>query len=273
MASILIASFLRSKYLYHHLASLLFQETDWSEHEIIVLNDGVEDATQEVCRYYQGLGLPVRYLFTGQRNREGMQWRVPGYTWNIGIQESDSEIVVLSCAEMFHVSASLDPIVKAVKRNSRALGTPYKINEDKGELIQALELHKDIHLPIRHPEVQQAIKESYWLGIDRTISPFRPHSDMPFWMAVARKNLLEIGGFDEDFTGVACEDSDLMNRLLAFGCYYHKVGATVIHLNHGTRKPEEIFADPRYKYNCELMEQRSGQIVRNVGRKWGVLTE
>jgi len=267
MASILITSYLRSSYLQFHFCSLISQkEVDWSQHEIIVLNDGVEDTTLGVCQYFHDLGLPIRYLFTGQRNRNGMQWRVPGYAWNIGIQECDSNIVVLTCAEMYHVGNTLNPIISPVLQDEKALGTPNQIYEDKGMLIGALSKENNEKRPSL---IKRGLQQSYITSK----SPFSPHQDMPFWMAIARKNLVEIGGFDEDFIGVACEDSDLMNRLLAFGCYYRKVEATVIHLNHGTRNPKDIFADPRYKYNHKLMDSRKNQITRNVGRKWGTLTE
>ena len=93
-------------------------------------------------------------------------------------------------------------------------------------------------------------------------------------MAFDREKLVSIRGFDEDFTGYACDDVDLIRRLLDAGMHYVYTWAEVVHVFHGVRgnvskdNPREL--RPDYLYNLWLLTYRREQIVRNVDRPWGV---
>jgi GT2 family glycosyltransferase len=90
---------------------------------------------------------------------------------------------------------------------------------------------------------------------------------MPYFMAVDRQRLINIGGYDEDFTGIGADDNDLTDRLRTSGCRYDFAPAEVIHLYHP--KHENLQDDPRYQHNVKLWKHRKGTVVRNKHREWG----
>jgi len=253
--SVVMTTFCRPEYLDWCLETLWKQNLMGLDYEILVLNDGVKhDGTYEVVRKYACLEMNIRYLFTGQRNADCLHWRVMGFSANVGIKEADGEIVVLTNSDIYHWGETLLPVVNKARVFPMALGTVSKIHDDDGSVVRRLREDLSIN------EAIAGLQDSF---------P-HPQPEMPFFLAVRREHLLNVGGYDEDFTGYACDDADLMGRLLKIGCHYEYVDAEVVHLFHGRRDPEKIAADQDYQYNLSLLNERSDQIVRNVGKEWGV---
>jgi GT2 family glycosyltransferase len=252
---ILITSFCRPEHLRWNLHTLLGQGLN-QDYQVTILNDGFEDDTINVVNSYKDKGLRIRYLFTGKRNRSGLKWRCPGFALNIGIRQSEADIVILTCAEIYHLNNSVEAVVTPVRTNSFALGTPCKVYWDDSELLGHL--------------------SSVDLKLDEIVGKLEVinnggNSLMPFFMAINRQKLLDIGGYDEDFIGKAADDNDLIDRLLATGCKYAFTPAEVVHLFHGCHNTAKLQSLPEYKYNVQLWKSRRGQNIRNVGREWGVL--
>jgi len=260
-ATILISSYCRPDYLRWGLTSLLKHKDSWPcSCNVLVLNDGIQDTTEEVAKSFD-----VDYLFTGQRNKNNLVWRCPGFAFNIGIQQSQSEIIVLSCAEMYHMNDTLSLVLPPVLKNNQKLGTP-KVYDDHGPLLQFLSQESDLTLK----ESLQSVKEAIKIRCLRS-DPFIANAYMPYFLAVSRQRLLDIGGYDEDFIGKGADDNDLMDRLLLSGCEYVHTDGEVVHVNHGYPIVEDVKKDPRYIHNVNLWKKRAGVIQRNVGRSWGLL--
>ncbi len=95
---------------------------------------------------------------------------------------------------------------------------------------------------------------------------------MPYWHGMLRHEFEGIRGYDEDLTGICSDDNDLVDRLHKRGLHYNVIGGFLtIHLYHPKRPAADVFADPRYKYNRDVVARAGDTIERNVGRKWGVL--
>jgi len=90
----------------------------------------------------------------------------------------------------------------------------------------------------------------------------------PFFLAMKKQEFVDIGGYDEDFTGTDYDDEDLVMRLLGNGCHHVETEALAIHLWHPrlVMTRERI---PRFEHNKRLFEQRQGVVIRNEGRDWG----
>lgn len=256
--TVLIASYHRSEYLRFHLRSLMSQDFGSLDVEVVVINDGVADETEMVADDYG-----AKYLFTGQRNQDAPAWRVPGFAFNIGIRRSHAKVVVLTCAEMYHVGRTLVPVVTPAYDQDNQLGTPAVLIDDEGPVIDALKMYG--WNPYR------AIREARFRTMRRfhAQDPFLANPFMPYFLAVNRQRLIDIGGYDEDFTGIGADDNDLTDRLRASGCRYDFAPAEVVHLHHP--KHENLQDDPRYQHNVKLWRGRKGQVVRNKGREWGSL--
>lgn len=260
--TILITTFKRPDHLRHSLRSL--GQCDLGGCDIVVINDATEDETESIVAEYAELGLPVSYLFTGQRNVPDVKPRVPGFALNVAIRQSDADVLILSNSDVYHFDDTLSPILRVIQEDPLALVTVRDVYDDDGRLLECLG------------------NESRSYGdVERLLSEFRdvPRKDrvqppadplMPYFMAVRREHLLAIGGYDEDFTGYACEDVDLTERLCANGCHYVFTDTDIVHLFHGARDSTWAKRDEEIQYNIRLLQERRGTIVRNAGRPWGV---
>lgn len=255
LVSILIPSFKRPELLDLGLWSLSNQITRF-EYEILVLNDGIEDDTEAVCRQYK-----VKYIFTGQRNTSEVKPRVPGFAYNIGIKQCNSDIVILTSPEIFHLNTNnLNYIITPLLKNDKLMTIPDYINfDDAGEFLKYLALLKVLNVP-KH--IFETFNKEHRKGLDAR--------RMPFFLGVHRKHLLAVGGYDEDFLGYAGEDSDLIHRLVKYGLRHIKTNTKIVHLYHfGTNNGQLHFGNREWEYNWNIYQSRLGLIVRNKDRDWG----
>ena len=120
--NIIIPSFNRAHLLKWNLEALCRQRIT-SNYIITVYNDGLDDDTKNICQMYRDR-LPIEYIFTGERNRNGVIWRNPGWVINYAIKRANSKHIILSCAEIFLVpfDGKLDTIeemIRLLNENSR----------------------------------------------------------------------------------------------------------------------------------------------------------
>ena len=251
--SIIIPSYKRCHLLQWGLSSLA-QQYITVDFETILLNDGIHDETEALAAQYEDK-LNIRYIFTGQRNLNGqMMWRVPGYTLNIGVKKSEGDIIIFCCAEMFHMNNTIDLITSVYNGpdTDKILAMPIA-KDDNGEFLK--------YIGATNGEANIDVFNS---------QPPLINVKFPFFLAMRKKEFIDIGGYDEDFTGTDYDDEDLVMRLLDNGCYHVETPAKAVHLWHPrlTMTRERI---PRFQHNKKLFEQRRGVIHRNVGRDWGEL--
>jgi GT2 family glycosyltransferase len=249
--SIIIPSFKRSHLLKWNLFSLSKQNIPF-DFETRVLNDGILDETEQLCSHFKER-LNLKYFFTGQRNLEdGLVWRIPGFAMNIGVKKSKGDIILLCCAEMFHANDVVKLITDVYNSSDsdKIIALP-KAKDDNGGFLLHLEFSGG------NFDINEYYNQPPLLNVR-----------FPFLMAMKRKEFIDIGGYDEDFTGIDYDDNDFVDRLIGNGCNYVETGALTIHLWHQRRScaPETMM---RVKHNEKLYTQRKGILVRNVGRDWG----
>ena len=250
MLSIIIASYLKSGLLKFGLASL-FEQNITCEHEIIVLNDGIEDETEDVCRSF---GDKVRCIFTGQRNVPTMRWRCPGYAINIGVKISSGEQLLLAQPEIYYATRDcINGLVKCSSADKKVLAVPKGFDDFQGAFLSHLK------------------GNGSWEDYDgKTLKEL--NTELPFCMVMNKDEFSSIGGFDEDFVGYCWDDNDFLNRLLKNDCRIEKLDHTIVHLFHtrservGLKSKKEPF-----EYNKKVFEDKRDIIIRNVGKNWGVL--
>jgi len=252
LVSILIASFMRAELLEMGLESIKKQNLTYP-YEIIVLNDGIEDKTQDVCDKYAN-DLPIRYVFTGQRNKNGLVWRIPGYAINIGIQLARGEFIILTEAEMGYLDPNtLNNLITPLTYNKNYIVVPHGKIDDKGE---ATKIYKQKGL----------IPPPIYNQLDDLSVVF------PFTIALSKEKFMDIGGYDEDFTGISHDDADIALRLMGSGGKYVQIPQRVVHLHHQRlwkKLPKDEF-NRRHDYNYSLLIKRAKKVKRNEGKEWGV---
>ncbi len=249
--SIIITTFQRPHLLKWGLYSLA-QQAMPANFETIVLNDGIQDETEAICRQYEQR-LNLKYVFTGQRNINGrIKWRIPGFAINIGAKISTGKILVISCAEMFHLNDCIAQLTYPLLSNSKLLGIPIARDDHDGSFLNGLNTNNAAY--------DYNTFYNYYPGLN---------TSLPFLTSVSREEFFAIGGYDEDFIGIGYDDNDLMLRLLKNGCQYYQTAAETIHLYH-----ERIwFAmenSAETLYNRNLYYERQNQIIRNQNRLWGM---
>ena len=247
--TVLITAYQKNRHLRVTLPRICQQALDHVE--VIVLDDeeSPNKETQQICEQNP----PVQYLHTGTRPE--LQWRIPGFALNIGAKRAQGDYLVITCAEIFHINNCIDVFMHHISRGEAA--TSLLIPE--GKLDGRDEL---------------CLKNVEELG-DVRAGVYDKQADLddmlPFFMCMPTQIFLGIGGYDEDFTGQAFDDNDIVDRLRASGLEYLHTHAKIVHLYHTTIYAGRQTGFPeRWKYNKAVYEQRKGILRRNTGKEWGV---
>ena len=244
-ATLMITCFQRDELLRKGLWSIKRQPLHLIDGlRILVINDGLPCETKSICDEYG-----VDYLYTGQRNEKKIHWRMMGYPINYAVKHHvDSDIIMISSPEIWHVNDAILPLVSGVESDPDALTIP-EGREDKTKLY------------IENLDSQESWNKCITLN-----------TKIPFLMAFRRDRFMDIGGYDEEFTGSGFEDNDIVDRLVANGGHFVQTESKIVHLYHGSgayRHVENKRAPGRYEHNMALYRAKKGIINRNVGVEWG----
>ena len=212
------------------------------ELEILVLDEGDDDTAAAVAKKWG-----AKYVRT--RTKGDNVWRVPGFAFNIGAKMAKGEVLVLSCPEILHLGPCLKELAEQVASNPNALAIPQG-RGDHGTALEALKAGK-------RPDYN--CTEMYELN-----------TKLPFLLALRKDTYIEVGGYDEDFTGRCYDDNDFVDRLMVRGMEYKYIRSRIIHLYHSRATRNSPNDRARVMLNKQLWQERKGQIVRNAGREWGV---
>jgi glycosyltransferase involved in cell wall biosynthesis len=256
--TLILPSFKRAELLNLGLKSIA-RQTILNDLEIIVVNDGTEDDTKTVCKSFKKQ-LNIKYLFTGTRNKEELIWRVPGFAINIAVKESNSDIIILSCPEIFHLENTIDKIIEPLLTNEFIVSTVEKVLFDQTSQIKNYLIDTDQDV-IPEDIIKTALNNEHSVYA----------AGLPFFIGFHRKHFIEMRGYDEDFSGYAGEDDDLKARFLTKGLlYYFNKETKVIHLYHPKEKePINLINNPAWIHNSILYQTRLGLIKRNQRTNWG----
>ncbi len=255
-ATVLIPTFERNHLLRWNLAGLARQ--DLSDIEVLVLDDRFKSDTEcsEIVESFSSQ-FNIQYIHTGQTKTDNY-WRIPGFPINIGAQLAKGKQLVICCAEIYHQNNTVDLVVTPLEENPRMLTIPLGKREGVQAKIQQWLYRVDAWMTTEEfDKLNRSLKVRY-----------------PFFMGINREVFMHIGGYDEDFTGIASDDDDLIGRLNRYGCGHYQTQARVIHLKHTVERRGdglEESLEARKKHNRSLWVQRRKLIIRNQGRKWGQL--
>jgi|GEM_PF-4296160 len=253
-ASVLIPTFERNSVLKLNLESLARQKP--SDIEVFVLDDRFDE--DEVCLELVeqfSKELDIHYIHTGQ-TKTNNYWRIPGFPLNIGAKQAKGEQLIVCCAEMLHVNDTLTKLIEPLEEHPQRLTIPQGKREEKSEVRKQI---SRLGRPLND--------EEFWR------IPQNLNVRYPFLMGINKGIFMDIGGYDEDFTGITADDDDLIGRLRHAGCVHYQTEAKAIHLHHSTiRKGDGLQQNvpARIDYNRKLWMHRMGKIVRNEDREWGI---
>ena len=253
--SIIIPSFQRSDLLFWRLTSLS-KQTFPQNYEILVINDGIKDETEEVCKQFNNLN--IRYIFSGQRNLNGeIHWRIPCYAINIGIKQATGKFIILTCPEIFHLDNCIMSFIKELENNPKQMIITKGKDDRDGMFLTYLKSNNENNIL------------DYYYAL-----PHRLMTEFPFFMGLDRQEVLNIGGYDEDFgIGYCWDDVDFVDRIKNNGNPYKTLGFRIVHLFHPRLRYGLDNTTNLWKRNEKLYHQKKGIIKRNIDKNWGRIDE
>jgi len=256
--SVILPVFKRASLLDLGLKSLSMQKI-YYPFEILVINDGIEDETEAVCDKYPELN--IRYIFSGQRNKDEIVFRTPAFAFNIGIKQSTGDIVMLSNPEIFHLTDTMHELLAPLDVSDSFITSPANIMFDNtGKTLKYLREHFTLDLPAHISD-----------DLEKNNARCKYASRLPFCIALEKKHLIEIGGYDEDYSGWACDDDDIIDRLILKGLSFFYVNSSIIHLYHAKQYERGNRKHPKFLHNYNIYMKKKGTIIRNEGKDWGKL--
>ena len=258
LVSLILPSFCRSELLDLGLYSISKLDLKFPL-EIVVVNDGVEDETLAICKKYRSLN--IKYIFTGQRNTPDKKWRVPGFAINIGVKQCKGEVIVLSNPEIFHLKDNFTLALQLLQ--PKMFVSPSCIYFDDENII----------LPILKQKPTTSFTNEqlglYCKNEGKNKSAVR----MPFFTMMYKQSFMDIGGYDERFTGFCGDDNDFADRLMANNKWLKCNDMQLIHLYH---TGSNISSAPKhdnpawvYNYNLWQENKRNHVVTVNKGIEWG----
>lgn len=184
MTSLVMTTFNRPELLRNTLITIRAQRN--MDYEIIVIDDGDDAATEDVCRQY----LVEKYRKLNRpRSASHRNSALPN---NVGIRTAEGDVVIIQNAECAHRSPEvIAALTQAVTPTTVAFARAIALNPDGTE----------------------------WMEYCGPSNP-RPYF---FCGAIHRTWLEHLRGFDEDFKGYGYEDDDLADRFTreGLGFTYH----------------------------------------------------
>lgn len=226
--------------------------------ELLVVDDGSDDCTEEVCRSFEDR-LPIRYIYN-----HNPEWSICSMSRNIGIKQSRNDWIACAEPELFFITDVLAQFAALVPEHPK-------------EVISAGKIY---FAPEDNPTVDTT-------GLE-TVGDYVPPSGFdkavgwvaPFTALYYRPWLLDVGGWDEGFPGPwGWDDVDLLTRLRIKGINQHiALDVRALHQWHGPKHRGDVnFENEKYfraKSFVVSGEENPDMedVVANEGRQWGQIT-
>lgn len=251
--TLLISTFNRAELLAHSLKRL----TELTPPaELIVVDDGGTDNTEEVCQAFSSL--PIRYIYN-----HNPEWSICSMARNIGVKEASNDWIVTAEPELFFVTDVLAQFAALEPQHPNEVisaGTIYFQPEGgppPSTNVEGLETAGDYVPPTG---TEEAIG---WVA--------------PFTALYSRPALLDVGGWDEEFPGAwGWDDIDLLTRLRIKGVNQHiALDVKVLHQWHGPKHRGDVdFVNEGYfrakSFVAGGVESPDlPDIIANRGHEWG----
>jgi glycosyltransferase involved in cell wall biosynthesis len=176
-------------------------EQTYSDFELLILNDGSTDKTEEVILSMASLDSRIRYL----KNDTNMGL---SYSRNKIIRNANGNYIAVTDSDDISISTRFEKQMNFLLANSSmaVLGSAVTLMNDKGELFDIW------HYPIEHKEIEEGLKTACVIA--------NPAS-------IFKKDVFtEVNGYNEQLT--ICEDWDFFVRAAKiFSC--HNLSEPLIH--------------------------------------------
>jgi hypothetical protein len=245
------------------------------EFEIVVVDDGHHMDFYNLCRCYaERCGLQFQFIrIDKDRSIMPVKTLIPVLTNNVGIRYARGEVLVITGPETLQSEINAQIASTMAQRVQCAYGLVFK-----ADLPSTLKMENEWE-KLREKPFSELLDIPGAKAECLTRPPHPPA--YAYFIAVARRHALSIGGFDERFlSGLCAEDDDFANRMRMSGVMpVFEHGIVGIHQNHSLADakddghPSRFSAEGRvlWDHNKALMREnlRQGKCVANESHEWG----
>lgn len=237
--------------------------------EVLVVSDGCSDNTEEVCKSFESR-LPIRYIYN-----HNPAWSICSYARNIGIKNTECDIVITCEPEILFITDNIKEIVSLHYRNPNQVinvgtiyhqgkdGTTHQDTIDKGWLDMSMVNESEHNTnPIN---TQGHVRIQNWVA--------------PFCALYRREWLMGIGGWNEELTGAwGYEDILILTRLRIKGVGQYTVKELeAVHQWHEKLPPhiqrKSCQENEEYMKSLRLDDENPNNpnLIANQNKEWGVV--
>lgn len=223
--------------------------------QVVIVDDG-SSPHQKAKPIVEQLGISASVIEISSKEKN---WTNPCIPFNMGFRVAEGEIVVIQNAECVHLDNILNTVRSQLNDSNYLVFPAYSTTQE--ELHQILRLH----------EVPEFKPHNWYSSVLQRIQPLKSdrwyhHPQYnPTWYhfcsAITRKNLMQLGGFNEAFAqGYCFEDNEFVFRIRKSGLKFpliHENQGWVAHLWH----PK----NPGLHGGCELWERNRTLYNRILG--------
>lgn len=202
MISIVTAYYNRKQQFLKTLETI--SKSSIKDFEFIVVDDGSDVAhlLDDVVIKYPF----IKLIRIEKQNKWYINSVVP---FNIGIKAAKGDIIILQNPECLHTKDILSYVTNHITEENCLSMACYSIDEASTQIINNYEIDLFAFVTTTASITKSGGFKNTWFN-HSVINPTGHH----FCMALTKKNIQELGGFDERFAhGVAYDDSDLVRRI------------------------------------------------------------
>lgn len=239
--------------------------------EVLIVDDGSSDYTKDVVEGFKNK-LPIKYIFNNNP-----EWSICSFARNIGVKNTDADIIITAEPELLFVTDIVKQMLEEREKYPSEIisaGVIYHA-QDKTTFNPGLIIDPVSALKSEIVEDYQTEPRSYRSdGYCKT-----KNMQATFACLYERQWLLDVGGWDESFTGAwGVDDWDLCTRLRINGINQHICPEMeAVHQWHEHLPPhlmgkamqdnEKIMLAKR----MDLMAKGDPGLIANKDSEWGVI--
>src|SRR3989304_3495545 len=211
--SVILTTYQRPEHLERSLASLALQGGVAGRFEVIVTDDGSQDHTQDIVREFaRTADFPVKLI---THPHDGFRVAL---CRNDGVRASSAPYFLFSDSDCIFPPNHVRGHLKARRPGVIRAGHCYRLDREATERLDVAAVvanaYRKCVAPVeRRRMMRRWISDKYYQWTRHAARPKLTGCNIAIW----RRDLEAVNGFDEDFVGWGCEDDDLAIRLRAIG--------------------------------------------------------
>lgn len=267
--SIVTAYYNRKKLFENTLSSIVSQSPDPSmELEVIAVDDGSdeEERLEDLTEQYPFL----KVIRLEKADKWYFNSCIP---FNIGFREAKGDIVILQNPECLHYGDVLKYTQKHINDSNYISFSCFSLG---------IESTDNLHTLLESPEKLQKLMTDNNVGyIGDGLDCWYNHSvtnpkGYHFCAAITKKNLYDLGGFDERFArGIAFDDNEFLHRIKLKGLQIEIIDQPIVlHQNHYQKisytTDKNLLDDETYQKRLKLAEKNRilFELVTKSDKPW-----